>query len=239
MSGERAAAFFTEGEPFAKNLCDLMTEHNENQKKLAEQLGVKQQTISYYRHGQSTPDAENLVKIARHYGVSTDYLLGLSDVKATNTDIKAVYEYTGLHEDTIERLHEVNEKGGNGLLLHAFIRDLVASSRWTTIQFAFEKLIGSIEIAEETNASYLAEDFPFELDRVVEKQSHGFYQIQPIDEQIELCYTRMITELGLLINDITGYKAAIETGRQKWGEWLKIIVDSYEKKARGEQNAKT
>ena len=109
MSGKRAAACQVEGKPFAKNLCDLMKEHKENQKELAEKLGVKQQTISYYRNGQSIPDAENLIKIAKHYGVTTDFLLGLTDVRTTNTDLKAVCEYTGLSETAIKTMRDLDE----------------------------------------------------------------------------------------------------------------------------------
>lgn len=109
MTGKRAAACTTENKPFAKRLCSLMVECGENQKELAEELGVKQQTISYYRNGQSTPDADNLIKIARHYGVTTDFLLGLTEVSTTDTDLKAVCEYTGLCEGAVKVLHEQTE----------------------------------------------------------------------------------------------------------------------------------
>lgn len=108
MSGKRAVAVFTENRPFAKNIRDLMSENKENQKELAEKLGVKQQTISYYRNGQSLPDAGNLIKIAQHYGVTTDYLLGLTDVKTADTSVKAICNYTGLTEEAVNQIRKFN-----------------------------------------------------------------------------------------------------------------------------------
>ena len=133
MSGKRAAAVYTEDKPFAKNLSDLMTEHKETQKKLAEQLGVKQQTISYYRNGQSTPDADNLVKIAQHYGVSTDFLLGLSgDIRTVDNSVKVICEYTGLSEETVSKLH--NPLYTEFPLLQYFINTLATSSDWILLE---------------------------------------------------------------------------------------------------------
>lgn len=133
MSGKRAAAFSTEDKPFAKNLCDLMMENKENQKFLAEKLGVKQQTISYYRNGQSLPDVENLIKIAKHYGVTTDYLLGLTTHRTPDIKLRAVCEYTGLEENTIvllnQNAHLYDETNPARFLLANLVNELVCSSR--------------------------------------------------------------------------------------------------------------
>ncbi len=52
-----------------------------------------------------SPSADIVFTLADYFGVSTDYLLGLSDVPAPNTDtranIKAVCEYTGLSERSV------------------------------------------------------------------------------------------------------------------------------------------
>lgn len=42
-------------------------------------LGIPQQTYSRYESGVSEPSLGMLCKIARHFGVSTDWLLGLTD----------------------------------------------------------------------------------------------------------------------------------------------------------------
>lgn len=63
-------------------------------------------TLIKYINGNTECPAKNIVKIARYYGVSTDYLLGLSNVKSTDTELKGVCQYTGLSEKTIKKLHE-------------------------------------------------------------------------------------------------------------------------------------
>ena len=45
---------------------------------LAKELGVGKSVISLWETGKSEPTLGNLVKIALFFGVSTDYLAGLS-----------------------------------------------------------------------------------------------------------------------------------------------------------------
>lgn len=63
------------------------------------------QTISNWQTGESVPDIIKLAVIAQYFGVSTDYLLGLSDTKSPDAGAKAAVEYTGLSEEAVERLH--------------------------------------------------------------------------------------------------------------------------------------
>lgn len=50
-----------------------------SQMALAKILGISQQTIGSWETGRTSPDLETLVKIAKFFNVSTDYLLGISD----------------------------------------------------------------------------------------------------------------------------------------------------------------
>ena len=60
-------------------LRDLFRKTNYTQDQLAEKLGVKRQSISYYCDGSSKPDWEKLGIIAKIFGVSSDYLIGITD----------------------------------------------------------------------------------------------------------------------------------------------------------------
>jgi len=51
------------------------------QKQVAEYLGVKQNTYSQYEIGVLNYPVDVIIKLADFYGVSTDYLLGRTDVK--------------------------------------------------------------------------------------------------------------------------------------------------------------
>lgn len=52
---------------------------NLSQVQLAEKLHVSKQSVSNWENGNILPSIEMLVKIARVFSVSTDYLLGLDD----------------------------------------------------------------------------------------------------------------------------------------------------------------
>ena len=86
-------------------LNDVLAQKDIKQKDLAEHIGVTPNTVSYYLSGDRCPDIEKIIEIAKYLNVTTDYLLGLSDVKSTDTKLKAICDYTGLSEDAIKRLH--------------------------------------------------------------------------------------------------------------------------------------
>lgn len=76
---------------------------------LASVIGVRRQTISLYMSGQSNPDWEQIVKIAKHFEVSADWLLGLSDVKSMDVELKAVSKFLNLSEPAINNILKIAE----------------------------------------------------------------------------------------------------------------------------------
>lgn len=52
------------------------------QKKLADAIDMRPQTVSLYTTGQSFPDVNTLKKIAEFFNASADYLLGISDTSS-------------------------------------------------------------------------------------------------------------------------------------------------------------
>ena len=62
-------------------LRDLREDSDVTQKELAEYLHIKQNTYSQYENGQRQLPIDILIKLAKYYDVSTDYLLGLSKEK--------------------------------------------------------------------------------------------------------------------------------------------------------------
>ena len=79
------------------------------QKELAKVLGVKDNIISYFCSGARKPNLEQIIEIAKYFNVSTDYLLGLTDIKSTNVKVKDICDYTGLTEYSISLLHDSAE----------------------------------------------------------------------------------------------------------------------------------
>ncbi len=60
---------------------DLREDADLTQQLLAEHLHIKQNTYSQYENGQRQLPLDVLIKLAKFYGVSTDYILGLTDLK--------------------------------------------------------------------------------------------------------------------------------------------------------------
>jgi len=66
-------------EIFGQRVLEQRTKHRETQAALAELLGVRNTQISEIEKGHNTTTAERIALICQHYGISADYLLGLTD----------------------------------------------------------------------------------------------------------------------------------------------------------------
>lgn len=75
--------------------------HSTTYKALGEGVGVRQQTISQYASGQTQPTADVVLRIAKFFDVSVDYLL--TGVSSYN---KEYSKELGLSETAIERLRQ-------------------------------------------------------------------------------------------------------------------------------------
>ena len=64
---------------FGQRIMGLRKEHHETQAVLADLLGVGKNQISEIERGNRTTSAERIALICQHYGVSSDYLLGLTN----------------------------------------------------------------------------------------------------------------------------------------------------------------
>ena len=60
-------------------LKDLREDSDITQSELADHLHIRQNTYSQYENGQRQIPLELLIALAKYYGTSTDYILGLTD----------------------------------------------------------------------------------------------------------------------------------------------------------------
>jgi len=63
-----------------KIIRQLRKERRLSQTELAQEIFTTQDTISLWELGKSLPDAMSIIKLAKFFGVSADYLLGLEDL---------------------------------------------------------------------------------------------------------------------------------------------------------------
>ena len=64
---------------FSERLQQLRKDYNLRQIDLAKAINTTQRRISHLESGKIEPDLTTLVSIARHFNVSLDYLVGISD----------------------------------------------------------------------------------------------------------------------------------------------------------------
>ena len=67
------------GDDMNLKIRDLREDQDLTQTYIAKILGITQQTYSRYETGEITLDIYNLIKLAKFYNTSTDYLLGLTN----------------------------------------------------------------------------------------------------------------------------------------------------------------
>ena len=60
------------------------------QSELAKLLSIDRSTYGKYETGDSSPDFEKLLKLSFYFNVSTDYLLGKSNVKTPSNEISTI-----------------------------------------------------------------------------------------------------------------------------------------------------
>lgn len=75
---------------FADKLQDLIASSDLTVKELSIEIGVAVGSLSKYQNNKAEPGADALAKIARYFGVSVDWLLGLSDYR--NAEEKQMLE---------------------------------------------------------------------------------------------------------------------------------------------------
>lgn len=61
---------------FASRLKELRKKHGLTQKEIAKLIGISQSSYSNWENGNTEPSLENVVRLAKLFGVTTDYLLG-------------------------------------------------------------------------------------------------------------------------------------------------------------------
>ena len=104
----------TENNVFSERLTQLREERGLKRQEVADALEISRASLEYYEKGQRKPDIEVMARIAKYYGVSTDYLVGVSAAKVTASDnetLKTVCDYLGISEASAEQLSYLSSIG--------------------------------------------------------------------------------------------------------------------------------
>lgn len=94
----------------AESLKRFRTEFKLSQKEVAQSLGKIPQAYYRYESGEFQPRANDLIKLAQKYNVTTDYLLGLSDEPRPTPQEVREKEFFIRAEESINILQEALKK---------------------------------------------------------------------------------------------------------------------------------
>lgn len=87
------------------------------QTELARKIGVSKQSVSNWENNNILPSVELLVKLAKVFGCSTDYLVELDDhrefIEITNIETQQVAHIKRIAQDMAELNRALKEQGKN------------------------------------------------------------------------------------------------------------------------------
>ena len=66
---------------FSERLKELREEKHLTQQELADKVGISRVGYGYWEKGKREPNFKKLILLAKYLDVSTDYLLGLTNIK--------------------------------------------------------------------------------------------------------------------------------------------------------------
>lgn len=97
-----------------ERLKELRIEKNLLQKDIANLLNITASAYGFYEQGRRVPDAYTVIKLSKFFNVSSDYLLGNTDIRLTSNEvlkIKSVKtKLTDEELNILELFRHLNEK---------------------------------------------------------------------------------------------------------------------------------
>ncbi len=90
-------------------LKKLIDSSGKTRKEIAEKLNCDTSTITKHYNGDRDITTDFVIKYAKYFNVSADYLLGLLREATTDVNMKYMCDYLGLNEDAIKNLSKNNK----------------------------------------------------------------------------------------------------------------------------------
>lgn len=98
-----------------ERLVEIREANGYTRKKLAEELGRPYATVTKYETGEREPGHTYIIEIAKKFGVTTDYILGIEKSPAPTEADTGDKRLNGI----IENYHQLNEAGQQELVDYA------------------------------------------------------------------------------------------------------------------------
>lgn len=175
---------------FTRRFRELQGERSNTE--FADFLGLSRQTVGFYCNGDRLPDVITLLQIAEKCSVSTDYLLGQSDVRTQVPEIQSICKYTGLTESAVEWTHSISTDKAKSHSVSAFIEHEGFHHALTDIC-----TLGEAQLLAEMERT---SEIPITPER---RRDSGVGYLIPGYEYLSLLEYRISEMLKLVVDEIT------------------------------------
>ena len=186
---------------FPKTLRELLDYHPKSGEKttlkeLAKYIGIRPQSVSLYKNGETQPTPETLLKIAEFFDVSVDYLLtGIS------SENKSIHTELGLSEQAIDLIKraKVTDKHDSTTTVMATLNGLLSDRDF--YEFLEDVTFKASQVKAVLNGAY-------DQDNIRDLNVEGYF-IWDLQKYIEEFIFRQLVKNGLTIegNAVKMYKA--------------------------------
>ena len=173
-----------------KRFQKLIDNSGKTRPTIAKELGCDTSTITKHYNGDRGITTDYLIKYAKYFNVSADYLLGLSNAKSINPEMQAASKYTGLNDDSLFMLHHSTKSGALVSETNNFLLDFFSC--------LFSQFVDFREKMEEKYAVYVYKtDNPYEFEEDYDKSVE---LLQEIEDKRDVQIIRMHETLKRLID---------------------------------------
>lgn len=151
--------FHNRKEYVGNKLLELRKKMGQTQTEVAEAVGISRAALSYYEKGERSIDTDILYELAKYYGVSIDYLFGLSDKITPSRSADDVDELNqlGFSFDVIE------EFWNNSDFVY-LLNDIISHEKFRTFkELTFETRYSLYEDYDRKYRSFLVSHLLYEI----------------------------------------------------------------------------
>ena len=239
---------------FAERFKKLRLEKKLSLQKIAQDLNVTAQSLSLYEKGQRTINIDLLKRTAEYFKVSSDYLIGISDVATVDTNVKSICEYTGLTEEnikllnTLKELKEIEKK----LIKYNDDDDIEAIDiisflidNLNTLPSIMLNIARAAEVDENTEPDwYTSTNYDYDNPIILSGYDKKVFYMQKIESEINLIIKRIVNKIAPkeFINPKSDLNINLEipstdgSSLESWAN-VKITGISYHLEREANQNA--
>ena len=140
---------------YINRLKELLENDIRKDIEVARDIGISRSSLSKYKSGTTMPDLEILVRLAQTFNVTTDYLLGVTDIKTPDISERFICKETGFTPAAFENYKRICKNDKEILLHFRVLYDYAEHKRpaqhWIRIKNPINRIIANADFLELVN----------------------------------------------------------------------------------------